>query len=135
MPNSASLDIAGKGLTIEMWANITAGSSVDYVLLAKPWAATGQPYPYYQYGIEYDANGARTIDFFFGDTTGQAVGPVSMLPQTGVWTHLAYTYDGTTVKGYLDGVLKVQSPASTAIQARGAGLRLGADALFQHAYN
>jgi hypothetical protein len=36
-PNSVSLDISGTRLTIEMWANITAGSSVDYVLVQKPW--------------------------------------------------------------------------------------------------
>jgi hypothetical protein len=135
MPNSASLDIAGKGLTIEMWANITAGSSVDYVLMEKPWTATGQTYPYYQYGIEYDANGARTLDFLFGDTAGQSVGPFSMLPQTGVWTHLAFTYDGTTVKGYLDGVLKIQGPASTGIQARGVDLRVGVDGTYHQGFN
>jgi hypothetical protein len=133
--NSVSLDISGKRLTIEMWANITAGSSVDYVLVQKPWAATGQPYPYYQYGIEYDANGARTLDFFFGDTAGQSVGPFSMIPQTGVWTHIAYTYDGALVKGYLDGVLKIQAPATTDIQARGVGLRIGVDGSFQQGFN
>jgi hypothetical protein len=118
-----------------MWANITAGSSVDYVLVQKPWSATGQTYPYYQYGIEYDANGARTLDFFFGNTAGQSIGPFSMIPQTGVWTHIAYTYDGGTVKGYLDGVLKVQGAATTAIQARGVGLRIGVDGLFQQGFN
>jgi uncharacterized repeat protein (TIGR01451 family) len=134
-PNSVSLDISGTRLTIEMWANITAGSSVDYVLVQKPWSATGQTYPYYQYGIEYDANGARTLDFFFGNTAGQSIGPFSMIPQTGVWTHIAYTYDGGTVKGYLDGVLKVQGAATTAIQARGVGLRIGVDGLFQQGFN
>jgi len=135
IPNSASLDIAGKGLTIEMWANITAGSSVDYVLMAKPWAATGQPYPYYQFGLEYDANGARTLDFFFGDTAGQSNGPFSMLPQTGVWTHIAFTYNGTSVLGYLDGVLKVTGAATADIQARGNPLRIGVDGTFQQGFN
>ena len=134
-PNSAALDVAGKGLTIEMWANITAGSSVDYLLLNKPWTATGQTYPYYQYGIEYDANGARTLDFFFGNTAGQSIGPFSMLPQTGVWTHIAFTYDGTSVKGYLDGVLKVTGAATTDIQARGNPLRIGVDGVFQQGFN
>ena len=108
---------------------------LDYVLVQKPWAATGQPYPYYQYGIEYDANGARTLDFFFGDTAGQSIGPFSMIPQTGVWTHIAYTYDGALVKGYLDGVLKIQAPATTDIQARGVGLRIGVDGSFQQGFN
>jgi len=38
------------------------------------------------------------------------------------------------VKGYLDGVLRIQAPASTDIQARGIGLRIGVDGLFQQGY-
>jgi hypothetical protein len=134
VPNSPSLDIAGKGLTIEMWANITAGTNTDYVLVSKPWATGTQAFPYYQYAIEYDANGADTLDFYFGDAGGQSIGPISMLPITGGWTHVAYTYDGISVKGYLDGVLKINAAASTAIQARGIPLHIGVDSLYQQGF-
>jgi len=135
MPNTPSLDISGKGLTIEMWANITASSPVDYVLLSKPWANSSQAYPYYQYGIEYDANGAHTLDFYFGNTANQSVGPVSMTPPTGTWTHIAYTYNGSVITGYVDGVQKVQVNATTDIQARGVPLRLGVDGSFNQGFN
>jgi hypothetical protein len=106
MPNSASLNISGAGITLSAWVKITDSSSPDYVVVSKPWTTGSQPYPYYQYGVEFDANGAKTLDFFFGDTSGNLHGPYSMTPALGTWTHLAFTYDGATVKGYLDGVLK-----------------------------
>jgi hypothetical protein len=57
-----------------------------------------------------------------------------MLPITGGWTHVAYTYDGISVKGYLDGVLKINAAASTAIQARGIPLHIGVDSLYQQGF-
>jgi len=126
-PNSASINIGGKGLTVEMWANITAGSAVDYVLLAKPWVNGSTGNPPYQYGLEYDANGAHTLDFYFGDTIGAIHGPYSMVPPTGAWTHLAYTFDGSMVRGYLDGVLKISAPIDADIQTRASNLLLGVD--------
>jgi len=126
-PNSTSINISGKGLTIEMWVNITAGSSLDYALLAKPWVSGTTGNPPYQYGLEYDANGAHTLDFYFGDTIGNVRGPYSMVPTTGAWTHLAYTFDGSTVKGYLDGVLKIQANVDADIQPRTTGLLVGVD--------
>jgi len=126
-PNSSSINVAGKGLTVEMWVNITAGSSLDYVLLAKPWVSGTTGSPPYQYGLEYDANGAHTLDFYFGDTIGNVHGPYSMVPATGAWTHLAYTFDGSTVKGYLDGVLKISANVDADIQARSTNLLVGVD--------
>src|SRR5262249_35191649 len=45
----------------------------------------------------------------------------------GVWTYATFTYDGTVVKGYLDGALKVSVAATGSLQARGQTLQLGAD--------
>jgi len=126
-PNSTPINISGKGLTLEMWVNITAGSALDYVLLAKPWVTGTTGSPPYQYGIEYDANGAHTLDFYFGDTTASVKGPFSVVPTTGAWTHLAYTFDGTSVKGYLDGVLKISANVDADIQARPTDLLVGVD--------
>ena len=127
VPNSPSINVSGKGLTVEMWANITAGSAVDYVLLAKPWTNGSTASPSYQYAIEFDANGGHTLDFYVSDTTSTRRGPYQMTPVTGSWTHLAYTFDGTTVKGYLDGVLKISAPLDADIQGRPSNLLVGAD--------
>jgi hypothetical protein len=128
IPNSSWLDISGTNLTISFWTNIQNNNDgIDDVILAKLWAPTNSS-PYYQYGIEFDANGAKTLDFFFGDTSGTLRGPFSMTPSLGLWTYVTFTYDGTAVKGYLDGVQKFSTSTTQSIQARGNVLQLGVDA-------
>jgi len=126
-PNSPSTNIAGRGLTIEMWINVVLGGPSDYVLIAKPWTNGATGSPPYQFGVEYDSNGAHTLDFYFGDTLSLGHGPYSMVPVVGTWTHVAYTFDGATVRGYLDGVLKLQAPVDADLQARNSNLLIGVD--------
>jgi hypothetical protein len=127
IPYSPSIDVSGKGLTLEAWVNINGSSSVDYVLLSKPWTDGSAGLPGYQYAIEYDANGTHTLDFYLSDTTGTKRGPYRMTPATSSWTHVAYTFDGTLVSGYLDGVLKLAAPLDADIQSRPSSLRIGVD--------
>jgi fibronectin type 3 domain-containing protein len=133
VPNSPSLDIAGTRLTLALWVNIT-DTGVDSVVLAKPWAPSSMPAPYYQYAIEFDGNGAKTLDFYFGDTTATLQGPFSVAPPLGIWTHVAFTYDGATVRGYVDGIQRLAAPATQSIQARGNSLRIGVDGAFGQAF-
>jgi len=131
--NSQTLDIGGTGLTVEMWANITHGNLYDYVLIAKPWTMGTGGAPY-QYGLEFDANNLQTLDFYFSDPSGGSHGPYQMTPPLSTWTHIAYTYDGATVKGYLGGVLKVSSSISSSIQPRGTDLLIGVDGAIHQGY-
>jgi hypothetical protein len=133
--SSSTLNNVGSGLTVEMWAFITGSSSTDYVLLAKPWTGGATGNPPYEYGVEYDANGLHTLDFYFGDTTNTSRGPYSITPSLGTWTHLAFTFDGTTVKGYLDGVQKLSSPIAATIQTRATDLLIGVDGALSQGFN
>ena len=63
IPNSASLDISGNGISISMWVNPQQLTSGDSVILAKFWSAT-KVSPYYQYGIEL--TGGNIPTFYFG---------------------------------------------------------------------
>jgi len=132
VPNSSSLDISGTKITISLWANITDTGN-DLVLLSKVWFSSLMLYPWHQYGIEFDGNGAKTVDFYFADVSG-ALRTFSMTAPLGVWTHIAFTYDGATVKGYVDGVQKLSVPETRSIQARGNELRLGVDGAFGQAF-
>jgi hypothetical protein len=127
VPNSPSVNVAGNGLTIEMWAFLNPNSLEDYVLVGKPWTAGTTGIPPYQFGLEYDANGNNTFDFYFGDAVGVSHGPYSIAPAESIWTHVAYTLDGTAVRGYLDGVLKLQTSVAAGIQARATDLLIGVD--------
>lgn len=46
---------------------------------------------------------------------------------TGKWYKLAYVYDGTTVKVYIDGVLRSETPASGAFDLTSGNFRIGYD--------
>src|SRR5438309_7797764 len=58
-------------------------------------------YPFYQYGVEFAAN--ETLNFYFGDSSGRLRGAFRMRPHIGIWKHVAFTYDGRLVRGYIDG--------------------------------
>jgi len=58
--------------------------------------------PYYQYGVEFGGRG-RTVDFYFADVRGSVMGPFSVRPPIGTWTHIAFVHDGSAVRGYVDG--------------------------------
>jgi hypothetical protein len=45
----------------------------------------------------------------------------------GTWTHLAITFDGTSVRFYRNGTLVTTRAASGSMTARGNPLRVGAD--------
>jgi len=135
VPNSASLNISGKGITLSFWINITnSNNGSDYVIIGKPWIAKSMTYPYYQYAVEFDNNGGKALDFMFTDPSGTFIGPFSMTPSLGVWTYVAFTYNGTVVKGYLDGVEKLSVAATQSIQARGNNLLIGVDGAFGQAF-
>ena len=99
--SSPSMDIGGQSLTISMRIALEDTSS-DGVIVAKPWFAEVMRYPDYQLGVEFDGNGARTVDLYLGDTSGREHGPFSVKPPLGTWTHVAFVYDGM-VRGYVDG--------------------------------
>jgi len=100
--NSPSIDIAGTSFSILMWVNLkNSTDGMDKAIVAKPWRPHSMQYPFYQYGVEFATNG--TLNFYFGDNTGRLRGAFRMRPHIGIWTHVAFTYDGRRVRGYIDG--------------------------------
>jgi hypothetical protein len=126
IPNSASLDIGGTALTIEFWARFDGNDNSDDVVLGK-FHQDGMVLPlHYQWGVEFNDNQSDSIDFFFTDTNGiqhQFVG----VGTTGT-THVAFTYDGATVKQYLNGQFVQSLVVIGVIETRGQILRMGVDA-------
>lgn len=135
-PSTPSLDVSGTGLTIAFWVKVhSTTSGIDGVVIGKPWNATTAARPYYQYGVEYANAVGKTLDFYFGDPAGAVHGPHRMTPIPGQWTFAAFTFDGTTVRGYLDGTLRFAEPDAGSIAARGNTLRFGVDGGFQQFFN
>jgi hypothetical protein len=135
VPSSSSLDITGTGLSILFWVKIDDTKvGADDVIVNKAWTMNAMNAPYYQYGVEFTANSNKTLDLIFGVGTGTERGPFSMKPAVSVWTHAAFTYDGATVKGYLDGVEKLSTATTGSLVSRPTDLRLGVDGISAQAY-
>jgi hypothetical protein len=135
-PDSPSLDIGGTGLSVAFWTFINStNSGVDYVIVGKPWFASAMSYPFYQYGVEYSNGYTKTLDFYFGDPSAGLHGPYRMSLTPGVWTHVTFTYDGSWVRGYLDGVQLIATAETSIIQPRHHSLRLGVDGAYQQFMN
>ena len=99
MPNSASLQLS-TGMTLEAWVNPTTVSSGWRDVIEK-----GND-DYYLMGTT-DHSGYPGG----GGTIGTAFGTTTLTPNT--WTHLAVTYDKTTIRLYLNGT-QVSTLAKTA---------------------
>jgi len=123
VPNSPTTDIGGTGLTISFYANITDYGR-DQVLISKPWN-TSFSYPYYQYGVEFDAQ-TQSMVFYLGDSNGK-YHEYFMAAPLGVWSNVVFTYDGSYAKGYVSGILKLSVADAFIIPTKGVPLRFGLD--------
>lgn len=131
VPGSPSLDVKGTHISLALWLWVELPTDLkdDQVILAKPWAENAMPLPWYQYGMEFDVNGAHTVEFFMGDAVSDAAVTAPVTVPFSRWFHLAFTYDGANIRAYLDGSPAGVTPAVLQLTARGTGLRLGCDAL------
>jgi hypothetical protein len=81
--------------------------------------------PYYQYGVEF-WGGSQSYVFVVGTQSGARF--FSLPAGYSSWNHVAFTYDGSYVRGYLNGVQKFAAAESSNLTVRGTTLRLGVDA-------
>ena len=95
VPNAASLNISGQ-LTLEAWVKPELGNTVQNVICKSSSAQnTG-------YIIRTDNNWTSFVTYMFIGGGWQTIS--APFPAVGQWHHIASTYDGTTIRLYLDGV-------------------------------
>ncbi len=107
IPNVAALNPST--FTYEFWARVDGGAG-DYraPLSTRYWDGT------YMYGVNFYADATDKWLLMWG--TGTASNTWASLEgppvQIGTWTHVAATYDGTTMKFYVNGILEADSVSS-----------------------
>jgi hypothetical protein len=119
--DAAALDLTG-GLTLEAWVNPIALVSGRTVLLKE--AGTEEVYSLYASENMPRPLGAVRIGGAYSTATGTGPLPVN------TWSHLASTYDGTTLRLYVNGSLVGSVAASGNIEVSGGVLRIGGNAIW-----
>ena len=122
--NNSGLDNVGSNLTIAFWVRVSHAAGNGWII-NKPWAP-GNPSPWHQYGVGWDT-GSNSILFTYSDSSENNIYPsIPIAVPNNAWAHVAFTYDGTNARSYLNGVLTATDPSTGTIPARGMPLHIGA---------
>jgi hypothetical protein len=113
------------GVTVEAWVNPTSGSGWRAVVLKE--TSNGLAYAL------YSANNASRPEAFLHTNVdiGQA-GTAAVALNT--WTHLAWTYDGSTLRVFVNGVQVGSRSVAGAMGASAGPLRIGGDSVWGEYY-
>ena len=120
VPDSSLLDLA-PGMTLEAWVKpTTAGGWRTVLLKERPGQLT--------YGLYATGDNGRPLAEVAAGTQRDARGTAALT--VGVWTHLAATYDKSTLRLYVNGV-QVSSTAVTGTLLNSTGaLKIGGNAIW-----
>ena len=121
VPDTASLDLS-TGMTLEAWVRPAALGRWRTVLAKERSGGI-------VYAMHASEDASKPLGQVDIDGEQSAVGP-SSLPLN-AWSHLAATYDGTTVRLYVNGALAGSSTDAGSIPASTGPLRLGGNAIWQ----
>ena len=115
-----SLDLT-TGMTIEAWVSPSSGTAWRAVVLKE--TSGGLAYALYSAN-----NGSRPAGYVH-TTTDVGVAGTAAVPLS-TWTHLALTYDGATLRMYVNGILVKSGSASGAVVTSSGPLRIGGDSVW-----
>jgi hypothetical protein len=123
VPDDASLDLS-KGMTIEAWVNPTALGEHRSVVFKENRKAAQQTYSLYaSNGASKPAAEVAVGTRYTTQTSSQAI-PAK------AWTHIAATYDGTTLRIYRNAVLVGSKAMTGSLTASSDPLKIGGNAVW-----
>jgi Concanavalin A-like lectin/glucanases superfamily/Domain of unknown function (DUF1929)/Bacterial Ig domain/Purple acid Phosphatase, N-terminal domain len=122
VPDTAALHLA-RGMTVEAWVRPAANSGWRSVLTKE--RGGGLSYALYGYA------GASKPPGVYGNTGGSDAGASagSALPLS-TWTHLAGTFDGSTLRMYVNGAQVATQALSGSLVSSTAPLRIGGNSVW-----
>jgi Zn-dependent metalloprotease/subtilisin family serine protease len=127
IPSSSSLSIT-RLITLSAWIKPTSTSRAWQRVLCKDNETTSSAYD-----LGLTSSGGIYFALFSGGSQYYLSGTAAV--QAGVWTHIAGTWDGTTMRIYLNGVLQPQTLAfSGPITTTSDPVRIGKSSTSQYAF-
>jgi hypothetical protein len=118
--DSASLDLTG-AMTLEAWVYPTALNGSWMNLIFKPAGNPADAAP--AYVLQGASSSSQVPSVYISPASGNLMAPTSLALNK--WTHVATTYDGTTLQLYLDGVLVNTMPQTGSMTASSDALTIG----------
>ena len=125
VPDSDSLDITDE-ITLMCWVYPTQFTAEWFRIIVKTWAGDTAPWMVYGFYEQGGSNGKTGFIISVNKGTEKRCGngPSPQLPPK-EWTHLAATYDGSKMKLYYDGEVKVEVDASGKIDTNDVPVSVG----------
>lgn len=111
-------------LSLSCWVKLSNNSFVNYpCLICNSGTLSG-----FRLTLAPASDGKSCYLVVSNGTTDQSVGFGTGVLSTGVWYHIAATWDGTTIRGYINSVLSGSGSASGSIASSGNAIHLASNA-------
>ena len=121
-PDSDSLDIATNRLTIAAWIKPTVTGNTTQSVIVKDLFSGGTQVA----GYELNLSSAGKVFLRLNNSASARVDSVTAYPLNGTaWMHVAGTYDGATMRMYINGTLDNTLAASVTINTNTLPLTIG----------
>jgi hypothetical protein len=126
--NDSNLLDLTNAMTLEAWVRPSTGATAWHTVMMKE-RADGLSYSLYS-----DNAGSRPSSWIRVGSTDRSVTGTSALPAS-TWTHLAVTYDATTIRLYVNGTQVATAASAGNLAVSGNPLRIGGNLIWGEYYS